>query len=243
MATPVSTNQTWRFDGHEVDTRRVELRHGGKPVKMREQSFLILVYLIEHAGEIVTRDELRRLLWPADTFVDFDHSLNMAVVSLRDALGDSADTPIYIETIPKRGYRFIAPIVAEPKEHNGRVNYYGDSVARQGNETSGPEQLAFAMAETPASSRRPRWLVVAAILAVGVVSVIWFWLRHQTKPLTDKDTIVLSDFDNKTGDSVFDDALKQGLSIQLEQSPFLDLLSERRVNETLKLMGRPPETG
>ncbi len=239
MATPVSTNQTWRFDGHEVDTRRVELRHGGKPVKMREQSFLILVYLIEHAGEIVTRDELRRLLWPADTFVDFDHSLNMAVVSLRDALGDSADTPIYIETIPKRGYRFIAPIVAEPKEHNGRVNYYGDSVARQGNETSGPEQLAFAMAETPASSRRPRWLVVAAILAVGVVSVIWFWLRHQTKPLTDKDTIVLSDFDNKTGDSVFDDALKQGLSIQLEQSPFLDLLSERRVNETLKLMGRP----
>ena len=72
-----------------------------------------------------------------------------------------------------------------------------------------------------------------------MVSAIWLWSRHQAKPLTDKDTIVLSDFDNKTGDSVFDDTLKQGLSVQLEQSPFLALVSDRKVNETLKLMGRP----
>jgi Tol biopolymer transport system component/DNA-binding winged helix-turn-helix (wHTH) protein len=110
VATPVSTDQTWRFGVFEADTRKAELRRDGKPVKMREQSFLILVYLLEHAGKVVAREELRRVLWPSDTFVDFDHSLSMAVMNLRDALGDSADTPLYIETIPKRGYRFIAPV-------------------------------------------------------------------------------------------------------------------------------------
>ena len=82
---------------------------------MREQSFRILVYLLEHPGEIVTREELRQVLWPSDTFVDFDHSLNTAVMKLREALGDSTGTPLYIETIPKRGYRFIAPL-SQPAE-------------------------------------------------------------------------------------------------------------------------------
>ena len=239
MATPVSTNETWRFGVYEVDTRKVELRRAGTPVKMREQSFLILVYLLEHAGEIVTREELRRVLWPSDTFVDFEHSLNVAVMNLRDALGDSVDTPLYIETIPKRGYRFIAPVVAEPEEQNGRVKHYGNSVTRPANETSRPEQLASALTKTLVSYRGRTLLLVATALIVGAISLFWFWLRHQTKPLTDKDTIVLSDFDNKTGDAVFDNTLKQGLSVQLEQSPFLALISESRVNETLKLMGRP----
>lgn len=119
MATPVSTNQTWRFDAYEVDTRRVELRRNDTPIKLREQSFLILVYLLEHAGEIVTREELQRVLWPSDTYVDFDHSLNMAVMKLRDALGDSYDTPLYIETIPKRGYRFIASVLQTSDVQDG----------------------------------------------------------------------------------------------------------------------------
>jgi len=90
----------------------MELRRNGTPVKIREQSFSILVFLLEHAGELVTREDLRRVLWPSDTFVDFDHSLNTAVMKLREALGDSAEKPLYIETIPKRGYRFIAPVEA-----------------------------------------------------------------------------------------------------------------------------------
>jgi Tol biopolymer transport system component/DNA-binding winged helix-turn-helix (wHTH) protein len=116
---PAKADQTWRFGVFEVDTRRVELRRSGAPVKMREQSFRILVYLLEHAGDIVTREELRRVLWPSDTFVDFDHSLNTAMMKLREALGDSTGAPLYIETIPKRGYRFIAPVspeAATPKE-------------------------------------------------------------------------------------------------------------------------------
>jgi Tol biopolymer transport system component/DNA-binding winged helix-turn-helix (wHTH) protein len=110
LATPANTDRTWRFGVFEVDTRREELRRSGSPVKMREQSFRILVYLLEHPGEIVTREELRQVLWPSDTFVDFDHSLNTAVMKLREALGDSTGAPLYIETIPKRGYRFIAPL-------------------------------------------------------------------------------------------------------------------------------------
>ena len=115
MATPANSDRTWRFGVFEVDTRREELRRSGAPVKMREQSFRILVYLLEHPGEIVTREELRQVLWPSDTFVDFDHSLNTAVMKLREALGDSTGTPLYIETIPKRGYRFIAPL-SQPAE-------------------------------------------------------------------------------------------------------------------------------
>ena len=110
MATPANTDRTWRFGVFEVDTRREELRRSGTVVKMRDQSFRILVYLLEHPGEIVTREELRRVLWPSDTFVDFDHSLNTAMMKLREALGDSTGAPLYIETIPKRGYRFVAPL-------------------------------------------------------------------------------------------------------------------------------------
>jgi TolB-like protein len=102
--------QNWRFGVYQVDLQNAELRRNGTPLKIREQCFRILVYLLEHAGELVTRDELRRQLWPADTFVDFEHSMNAAMMKLRETLGDSADSPMYIETIPKRGYRFIAPV-------------------------------------------------------------------------------------------------------------------------------------
>ena len=110
VATPPNEGQIWRFGVFEVDLRRLELRRSGIVVKLREQSFRILTYLLEHPGEIVTREELRRVLWPSDTYVDFDHSLNTAVMKLREALGDSTGAPLYIETIPKRGYRFIAPL-------------------------------------------------------------------------------------------------------------------------------------
>src|SRR5215471_1941185 len=107
----------------------MELRRGGTPVKLREQSLNILVFLLEHAGEIVTREELRRLLWPSDTFVDFDHSLNTAVMKLREALGDSVEAPLYIETIPKRGYRFIAPVSPPTDLPSGVGNSDGESAS------------------------------------------------------------------------------------------------------------------
>jgi len=99
------------FGPFETDLRSGELRKHGVRLKLQEQPFKVLAQLLEHAGDVVTREELRQRLWPADTFVDFDTGLNSAVKKLRDVLADSAEEPRYIETIPRRGYRFIAPLV------------------------------------------------------------------------------------------------------------------------------------
>jgi DNA-binding winged helix-turn-helix (wHTH) protein len=104
-----------RFGLFEVDPRAGELRKNGLRVKLQQQPFQILVILLRHPGEIVTREELRKELWPADTFVDFDHGLNAAIKRLRDALGESAENPIYIETLSRRGYRFNAPVQVNVK--------------------------------------------------------------------------------------------------------------------------------
>src|SRR5947209_2827929 len=102
--------QTRRFGVFEVDLRAAELRKRGIRSKLQEQPFQILSLLLEHPGEIVTREELRQKLWLAHTFVDFDRSLNKAMTKLRSALGDSAESPRYVETIPRHGYRFLAPV-------------------------------------------------------------------------------------------------------------------------------------
>ena len=97
------------FGIFEVDLRAGELRRQGTRIKLQEQPFLVLQVLLGRAGEIVSREELRAQIWSADTFVDFDNSLNTSINKLREALGDSADSPRFIETVPRRGYRFIAP--------------------------------------------------------------------------------------------------------------------------------------
>src|SRR5262245_32973702 len=106
-------SRTLRFGLFEVDLRAGELRKNGVKIKLQDQPFLILVSLLRQPGEVVTREELRRELWPSDTFVDFDHSLNMAVKRLRDALDDSAENPRFIETLPRHGYRFITATVPD----------------------------------------------------------------------------------------------------------------------------------
>jgi cholera toxin transcriptional activator len=109
---PPSNNQDkmLRFGLFEVNLAAGELRKSGKRIRLQEQPFQVLVTLLENAGRIVTRDDLRQKIWPADTFVDFDHSLNTAVNKIRESLGDSASSPRFIETLARRGYRFIAPV-------------------------------------------------------------------------------------------------------------------------------------
>jgi DNA-binding winged helix-turn-helix (wHTH) protein len=111
---PGGSDRRVRFGTFEVDLRSGELWKDGVRVKVTEQPFSVLAMLLTRPGDVVTRDELRKALWPADTFVDFDRGLNKAINRLRDALGDSADAPRYIETLPKRGYRFIAPLSTAP---------------------------------------------------------------------------------------------------------------------------------
>jgi DNA-binding winged helix-turn-helix (wHTH) protein len=115
-----------RFAVYEVNLRTGELRKHGNRMRLQEQPFQVLAQLLERPGELVTREELRQKLWPADTFVDFDHSLNTAINKLRETLGDSSSAPRFIETLPRRGYRFIAavtlegsPATAEPLSVNG----------------------------------------------------------------------------------------------------------------------------
>jgi cholera toxin transcriptional activator len=104
------SNGVVRFGVFELDTTAGELRKNGVRLRLQEQPLQILALLLERAGNVVTREELRQKLWPADTFVDFDHSLNTAVNKIREALGDSAASPRYVETQARRGYRFIAPV-------------------------------------------------------------------------------------------------------------------------------------
>src|SRR5712691_6300631 len=105
-----SPGTSYRFGLFEVDSRTGELRKQGRRLKLRGRPFDMLVLLLARRGDVITREELRQQLWPADTFVDFDHGLNSAMNRLREALGDAAENPRFIETLPKRGYRFIAPI-------------------------------------------------------------------------------------------------------------------------------------
>ena len=105
-----------RFGAFELDLRAAELRKKGVRIKLQEQPFHVLTVLLEHPGEIVTREQLRSEVWSADTFVDFDNSLSTAVNKLREALGDFADNPRFIETLPRRGYRFIAPVTSAGQE-------------------------------------------------------------------------------------------------------------------------------
>src|SRR5579864_8185197 len=198
-----------RFGTFEVDVRSGELRKQGVRIKLQEQPFHVLTALLQRSGKIVTREELRAQIWPEDTFVDFDNSLNTAINKLREALGDSADNPRFIETLPRRGYRFIAPV------------------------TNNEQKTAI----TTTGWRIVVSVAVAASLVI-VVAGSFLWRARQARRLTEKDTIVLADFKNTTGDPVFDDTLKQGLRVQLEQSPFLNVLSDQKVNEELQLMGR-----
>src|SRR5512133_2906944 len=116
MPESATNKRTYRFGLYEADVASGELRKNGSKLRLQEQPFQVLVALLEQPGEVLTREELRQRLWPADTFVDFDHSLNTAINKLREALGDEASNPRFVETLPRREYRFIAPVesVADP---------------------------------------------------------------------------------------------------------------------------------
>ena len=110
---PQGQSRIARFGVFELDLSAGELRKSGAKLRLQGQPFQVLALLLDHAGDVVTREELRQKLWPSDTFVDFDHSLNTAINKVREALGDSASSPRFVETLARRGYRFIAPVQNE----------------------------------------------------------------------------------------------------------------------------------
>ena len=148
---PALAPRVVRFDAYELDRRSGELRKSGEPVGLQQQPLQVLSVLLEQPGEVVTRDELRRRLWPEDTFVDFEHGLNAAVKRLRDALGDSAESPRLIQTVPRRGYRFIAPVTIDGLN-------------------TPPGGSPRAAVPVPDSRAKRRWFLTAALaIAAGIL--------------------------------------------------------------------------
>jgi DNA-binding winged helix-turn-helix (wHTH) protein/tetratricopeptide (TPR) repeat protein len=253
-AEPVRASGVVRFGVFEADLSAGELRRDGRKVKLQDRPFEILVILLERPFEIITREEFRRRLWPADTFVDFDHSLNASINKLRQALDDAAGNPRFVETAGRRGYRFIAP-VHRPDVVNaasGLAPAAAEPVAGASQPVGVPAAAALPPAASPSIPSTPhtphrglRALMAGAAIAGVAGLAAWLLYARLSRPaqvLTSRDSILVAEFDNKTGDPVFDDTLKQALAIQLEQSPFLNLVPDERVREVLGFMGRSPDT-
>lgn len=245
----------FRFGDFVLDLRARTLHKRGVRLRVHYQPFEVLLLFLERPGEVVTREDLQQRLWPADTFVDFENGLNAAIKKLRQALGDSTEAPRYIETVPRIGYRFIAPVDApgaELRESSPEVAARivpAPAVAR----SAAVEALPGQRSRGSLAPRRTRSYKVqvffggGALVLLALITLIGYeWHRvapaSTARPLTEKDTIVLADFANTTGDSVFDETLRQGMAVELEQSPFLSLISEERIQHVLRLMGQSPGT-
>jgi TolB-like protein/DNA-binding winged helix-turn-helix (wHTH) protein/tetratricopeptide (TPR) repeat protein len=208
--------ESYRFGQFEVDRRTGELRKQGIRLRLRGRPVDILLALVARPGELVTRDELRARLWPADTYVDFDHGLHSAMNRLRDSLGDSADNPRFIETLPRKGYRFIAPVTAvgaDPvkaplQRGTVPVAVTPPTPTPQSPRSSEPADVAAAApippppTHAPADARRRPGLIgiVLTVAALLVVSLLVSTLTGGGERPADPMTIVVVPFDNLSGD-------------------------------------------
>jgi DNA-binding winged helix-turn-helix (wHTH) protein/TolB-like protein len=187
-------SQPVRFGIFAFDPATRELWRDGMPVRLQAQPAQALALLIAHAGEVVTRDTLRHELWGEETFVDFDRGLNFCIAQIRGALGDSADSPRFVRTLPKRGYQFIVPV----------------------------SQSADAPTLPPVAkaSRRKPILVAAAVAAIVIAAGISWWLARP-KPVPPSITIAVTRFDNETGDDAYTrlaDTLTDSVVAELTES-------------------------
>jgi DNA-binding winged helix-turn-helix (wHTH) protein/tetratricopeptide (TPR) repeat protein len=260
------------FQAFRLDTANQCLWRGQERVAIPPKPYDMLRYLVENPGRLVTQGELLEKLWP-ETYVN-PELIRKYILDIRKILGDRPDKPEFIETVTKRGYRFIAPVIDEsatpPPElgtqkrdtESGRsasVSSGSAAVEREVGSHVTPQpplsqssplpgvpssSAGVEVAEvTGTSGRLWKLLIPATAILVAAIGG-WFYFRsHRTATaLTEKDTIVLADFDNKTGDAVFDDTLKTALNVSLRQSPFLNVLSHSEVEQTLQQMTRPAGT-
>jgi TolB-like protein/DNA-binding winged helix-turn-helix (wHTH) protein len=211
---PSPASSVHRFGVFELDSDSGELRRQGLKIRLPEQSFQILKLLLSRPGEVVSRDELKQVLWTSDTFVDFEVGLNSAVRKLRDALDDSAENPRFVETLPRRGYRFIASVsspVAEPTPVS-------------------PPTSTTVVAARPRSRRRA-WIVAATLLMAlaSVTGVMYQRSRSsETGGASSIRSLAVLPFENLTGDptqAYFVDAVTDALTTQLAQVEGLDVIS------------------
>src|SRR5580704_12081791 len=226
MGSPVK--HLLEFGSFRIDPEQRLLLRDHEPVPLSPKAFDLLLALTERGGQVVPKDDLMKALWP-DTFVE-ESNLGQHVFQLRKALGERPQDHTYIITVPGRGYRFAQSVRSVPVE---------------GANNNDEEQIVVAsrsLARIVIEGERKRDLRVWASATVALVAILFalgvYWRSQRRPKLTERDTIVLADFDNRTGDPVFDETLRLSLSAQLEQSPFLNLLSDQRARQTLALMAQ-----
>ena len=191
MAQSADPHRILCFGSFEVDIVSGELRRQGLKIRLQDQPFRLLVLLLDRAGDVVTREEVREKLWPADTYVDFDHSLNTAVRKLREALGDSAERPRYVETLARRGYRFIAPVTPRRTAHVADLANADVASVR-------PSPAARL------SSSARRLLTFAIVVVICAAALVAYWVVLRPRPTTQsglRSTLAVLPFDNLTGDA------------------------------------------
>jgi len=216
--------QLYEFGAFRVDAEKELLLRGGESVPLTPKTFQTLLVLMRHSKEVVTKDDLMRMLWP-DTFVE-EANLSRNIFLLRKALGETPQDHQYIVTVPGRGYRFAEDVQLVRDSDLSIIAASHAKVQVQVEET-----------------RNWRWITVAAVVLLAVAAGALRLFFHRSSFLNEKDTVVLADFANSTGDSVFDGTLRQGMAVQLEQSPYLSLVSDQRILRALQLMGQPVDTG
>jgi len=216
-----------RFEDFELDLRSYQVRRSGRTLKLERIPMEVLFLLVERRGQLVTREEIIEKLWGKNVFLDTDNAINTAIRKIRQLLKDDPEQPRFVQTVTGRGYRFIAQVaeVGAPKMV----------------EAMAVQEKPVPSAGVPGGIGKRWWLIVPAIVVVLALSVGGYFYFRRARKLTDKDTIVLAYFGNTTGDPVFDDTLRQGLTLQLEQSPFLSLISDERIEQMLKLMAKPAD--
>ena len=226
-------SRIYEFGNFRLNTIERVIERAGRPLSITPKALDVLIVLVENRGRLVEKEDLMRKVWP-ETFVE-DNNLAFNVSVLRKLFGETGASPRYIETVPKRGYRFIGEVVGVPEQLAATevVRDFAEKLGPLNAESNPPAPL-----HTTRRGARP-WILASALLSLAVGIVTYYF--HRTPKLTDTDTIVLADFINKSGDPVFDGTLRQGLAVQLEQSPFLSLVSDARIRQTLRLMGQPAD--
>src|SRR5436190_13890706 len=229
-----SSTRSIRFGVFEVDLRSGELRKKGTRIRLQGQPFLLLVTLLKQQGEVITRDELRSTLWPDGTFINFDHSLGTALNKLREVLGDSAANPRFIETLPRRGYRFIAPIEAvgeipSPPGVSENPPVRQDSATGERIDSREHDQVQLLDAKTPGT--RPPWAVawkisglVVLLLSLGLA--VWIPLRGRPEaPIRSLAVLPLENLSGDPSQDYFSDGMTDELIAELGQISQLRVIS------------------
>jgi len=222
-----------RFGPFEVDFRAGELLKNGRRIRLQDQPLQVLAMLLEKPGEVVTREELRKRLWPEDTFVDFDHGLNNAINRLREALNDSADTPRFIETLPRRGYRFIAEVTSDAPAQIEKSPQVSPTEWRTTPSVGGPESPSVVTLPLPLPRRHLRrfWLATAGIgIAAAVILGLYFQRARafRSSAAMKIQSVAVLPLDNLSGDSsqeYFADVITDALTTYLAQMRGIRVIS------------------